>query len=160
MPKGIDELDRDLLRILQRDARASFTSIAEELGKPDTTVHFRVNRLKDSKTVSRFSALFQPEAYGFNSAAIFRIQIGGHILPDISKERASSFAEELAEEEHYLWVAIDSDPTVIHALVLGADGADIEHRRETLAKSPDVLNIDITSLEKMVKGWEISGKPE
>lgn len=159
MPKGLDELDRRLIRILQQDARTPFTHIGKELDQPDTTVHFRTKRLVEKNIVSRFAALVRPEALGYNAATLVRIEIGGHILPDISKDRTSTFAEELAEEEHYVWVAVE-EPMTIHALMIGESEEDLEDKKAKLSKSPDIVNVTAVPLSNVVKGWEISGKPE
>ena len=156
----MDQLDRDLIRILQKDAKTPFTKIAEELKQPDTTIHFRAKRLKESNTVTRYCALVRPEALGYTVSAIFRIEIGGHILPEISKDRTRSFAEEIAANEQYLWVAVDEEPMVVHALTMGTDEEDLQERAETLRKSPDVVKVTMTSVSAVVKGWEISGNPE
>ena len=165
MPKGIDDLDRELIRILQRDARTPFTHIASELSEkvkenvPDTTVHFRTKKLIKNNVVSRFAALVRPEAFGYEVAALFKIEIGGHILPDISKDRTVSFADELAGEDHVLWVAIEA-PSTIHAILLAENDDALQDLREGLSKSPDVVNIVLIPITKMVKGWELSGNPE
>jgi len=156
----MDQLDRDLLRILQKDAKTPFTRIAEELKQPDTTIHFRAKRLKESNTITRYCALVRPEALGYTASAIFRIEIGGHILPEISKDRTHSFAQELAEDEQFLWVAVDEEPMVVHALTMGTDEEDLQKRAETLRKSPDVVKVTITPVSTVVKGWELSGNPK
>ncbi len=159
MPKGLDDLDRRLIKILQRDARAPFTHIASELDQPDTTIHFRTRKLIKNNVVSRFAALVRPEAFGYHAAALIKIEIGGHILPDISKERTVSFSEELAEREDILWVAIE-EPTMIHAIFLGESMRTIHDSRDAIGKSPDVVNTVLIPLSKVVKGWELSGMPE
>jgi DNA-binding Lrp family transcriptional regulator len=156
----MDQLDRDLIRILQKDAKTPFTKIAKDLKQPDTTIHFRAKRLKENNTVTRYCALIRPESFGYNASAIFRIEIGGHILPEISKDRTHSFAEELAEDEQYLWVAVDEEPMVVHTLTMGVDEEDLQQRAETLRKSPDVVNVTMTPVSAVVKGWEISGSPK
>ncbi len=153
----MDQLDRDLLRILQKDAKTPFTRIAEELKQPDTTIHFRAKRLKESDIITRYCALVRPEALGYTVSAIFRIEIGGHILPEFSKERTHTYAEELAEDEQFLWVAVDEEPMVVHALTMGINEEDLQKRAETLRKSPDVVKVIITPVSAVVKGWEISG---
>ena len=156
----MDQLDRDLIRILQQDAKRPFTQIAEELKQPDTTIHFRAKRLKENKTVTRFCALVRPEALGFTVAALLTIEIGGHILPEISKDRTLSFAEELSEEDHYLWIAVDNEPMIIHAVIMGDNEQDLNQRVEVIRKSPDVVKVTMNSINSVVKGWEISGNPE
>jgi DNA-binding Lrp family transcriptional regulator len=153
----MDQLDRDLLRILQKDAKTPFTRIAEELKQPDTTIHFRAKRLKENNTITRYCALVHPEALGYSASAIFRIEIGGHILPEISRDRTHTFAEELAEDEQYLWVAVDEEPMIVHALTMGIDEADLQGRADALRKSPDVVKVTMTPVSAVVKGWELSG---
>jgi DNA-binding Lrp family transcriptional regulator len=152
----MDDLDKDLIHMLQKDARMKFTKIAEELKQPDTTIHFRTRKLLENNTVSRFSALVVPEALGFTTAAILRIEIGGHIIPDISKDYSTNFAQKLAKDEQYLWVAVDKEPMTVFALVMGTDDADLEQRAEKLRGNPDVVNITMTQVGKVLKGWEIS----
>jgi DNA-binding Lrp family transcriptional regulator len=156
----MDQLDRDLIRILQQDAKRPFTQIAEELKQPDTTIHFRAKRLKENNTVTRFCALVRPEALGFSKAALLTIEIGGHILPEISRDRTQSFAAELGEEDQYLWIAVDDEPMIIHAVIMGADDQDLNQRVETLRKSPDIVKVTMNQMSSVTKGWEISGNPE
>lgn len=156
----MDELDRDLIRILQRDAKTPFTKIAEELNRPDTTIHFRTKRLEANNIVSRFSALVRPEAFGFTLSVLMTIKIGGHIVPEISKNRTHSFAEELSNRDDYLWVAVDQDPMLIRALLMGSEESSIQDEVERLRKCPDVVDVTINPLNKVVKGWEISGSRE
>jgi DNA-binding Lrp family transcriptional regulator len=160
MPRDLDDLDRRLLAILQRDAMMHITNIAKELGQPDSTIRFRTKKLKERNIVNRFSALVRPEALGFTTSGIFRIEVGGHILPEISRDRTKTFAEELAADEQYLWIAVEEEPMVIHALVMATDDEDLETRAETLRKSPDIVNVTVTKISSVVKGWEISGHPE
>ena len=156
----MDQLDRDLIRILQKDAKKPFTQIAEELKQPDTTIHFRTRRLRDNNIITRFCALVQPEALGYTQSALLHVEIGGHILPDLSKDRTQTFAQELAQKDHVLWVAVDGELTILHVVLMGTDEDDLLRHIENLKKAPDVVNVSSTSLGSIVKGWEISGIPE
>ncbi len=153
----MDELDLKILEFLQRDARLPFTQIAKELGQPDTTVHFRTRRLLKTGVVTRFSALVNPSAFGFESSALLRIQIGGHILPEISVDRTRSFAYELGDDEHFLWIAIGGEPMTIHALLMAKNDDEISQIVEELKKRPDVVGVSVTTIEQVTKGWEITG---
>ena len=156
----MDQLDKDLIRILQKDAKTPYTKIAKDLDYPDTTIHFRAKRLKENNIVTRFCALVRPESLGYTTSAIFSIEIGGHILPEISKDRTHSFAKELALDEQFLWVAVDEEPMIVHALTMGTDEDDLQRRAEALRKSPDVVKVTMTPVSVVVKGWELSGNPE
>lgn len=153
----MDQLDKELIRILQQDAKKPFTQIAEELRQPDTTIHFRARRLKENNTVTRFCALVRPEALGFKNSALLTIEIGGHILPEISKDRTESFAVELSKKDQYLWIALDNEPMVLHAVLLGESEEDLKQRVERIRKSPDVVKVTMKPMSSVVKGWELSG---
>jgi len=55
----LDDIDRHILRELQRDGRASFRLIAENLEIADGTVRARVNRMTDLG-ILKISALINP----------------------------------------------------------------------------------------------------
>jgi DNA-binding Lrp family transcriptional regulator len=156
----MDDLDERIIQFLQRDARTPFKQIAEELGRRDTTIHFRTKKLRERKIISRFTAAVNPESRGYQTAAILRIEIGGHILPEISKDRSLSFAEELATNEEFIWIAVDKEPMTVFALLLGVDEDAIEVQVESLRKTADVVNVDVTPVGTVVKGWEITGWPQ
>ena len=50
----LSELDEKILERLSDDSRKAFTKIAKELDVPDTTIHFRVKKLKDSGIIKKF----------------------------------------------------------------------------------------------------------
>lgn len=152
----IDELDQKLLHHLQEDARKPFTQIAEELETPDTTIHFRTKKLLERGVITRFCALVKPEICGYNDVSLLRIEIGGHILSEISQDRTLTFAEELADNDDYLWVAVAEEPMVIHALLMGSNGEAIADKVARLKKAPDVVSVNTTSLTDVVKGWELT----
>ncbi len=152
----MDDLDRKLIRLLQNNARSSFTDIARELSQPDTTIHFRTRRMVKNGIISRFCALIRPEALDYRAAALLRIRIGGHILPEISRERAVTFAKEMAAKEQYLWVGVGEEPMTIYACIMGKNADDIETRINALRRSPDVADVTVTGIKQVVKGWEVS----
>ena len=156
----MDLLDKALIRILQQDAKKPFTQIAEELKQADTTIHFRAKRLEKNNIVTRYCALVRPEALGYNIAAFIRIEIGGHILPEISKDRTQTFAKELAESDLYLLIAVADEPMVIHAIMMAENEEALDAQVEEVRKSPDVVNVSVNPVDSIIKGWEISGNPK
>jgi len=51
----MDELDREILSILRRDARTPYTEIADQVGTSEGTVRNRVDRLVDDGIIERFT---------------------------------------------------------------------------------------------------------
>ncbi|WP_439027319.1 Lrp/AsnC family transcriptional regulator [Haloarchaeobius sp. DT45] len=51
----MDELDRQILNILRRDARTPYTEIADSVGTSEGTVRNRVERMTDEDVIERFT---------------------------------------------------------------------------------------------------------
>ncbi|RDZ89520.1 AsnC family transcriptional regulator, partial [Haloferax sp. Atlit-6N] len=51
----MDDLDRQLLDILRRDARTPYTEIAAQVGTSEGTVRNRVERLTEDGVIERFT---------------------------------------------------------------------------------------------------------
>jgi Lrp/AsnC family transcriptional regulator for asnA, asnC and gidA len=70
----LDELDFKLLACLQKDGRASFTVMAEQLDVSVGTVRARVNRLIESRTIQLIGRV-EPEKVGFHSYACISLSV-------------------------------------------------------------------------------------
>jgi Lrp/AsnC family transcriptional regulator for asnA, asnC and gidA len=73
MSSEIDDVDREILRMLQDDARISFKKIAEKLNVSEATIFVRVKKLLKRKIIKRFTAIISPEALGKNITAFVLI---------------------------------------------------------------------------------------
>ncbi|GGN93403.1 Lrp/AsnC family transcriptional regulator [Halomicroarcula sp. F13] len=51
----MDELDREILSILRKDARTPYTEIADDVGTSEGTVRNRVERLVEDGVIERFT---------------------------------------------------------------------------------------------------------
>ena len=51
----MDDLDREILDILRRDARTPYTEIADQVGTSEGTIRNRVERMVDSGVIERFT---------------------------------------------------------------------------------------------------------
>jgi len=51
----MDDVDRQILRILREDARTSFTDMAKRVGTSEGTVRARMKRLTEDGTIRRFT---------------------------------------------------------------------------------------------------------
>ncbi|MBS7654221.1 MAG: Lrp/AsnC family transcriptional regulator [Candidatus Bathyarchaeia archaeon] len=73
MSSEIDEVDREILRMLQDDARISFKKIAEKLNLSEATIFVRVRKLLKKKIIRRFTVIISPETLGKNITAFVLI---------------------------------------------------------------------------------------
>ncbi len=53
--QGMDNIDRELLRLLSGDARRSAAELARELGVSRATIQNRIDKLKANGTIARFT---------------------------------------------------------------------------------------------------------
>ncbi|MEM2375627.1 MAG: Lrp/AsnC family transcriptional regulator [Candidatus Bathyarchaeia archaeon] len=70
---SIDEVDREILRMLQEDARISFRKIAERLNMSEATVFVRVKKLLKKGIIKGFTTIVSPEALGKRMTAFVLI---------------------------------------------------------------------------------------
>lgn len=76
--RHIDDIDLALVKALVADGRASLTDLAEQVNVSRSTVHARVQRLRDDGVITGFSATVEPGAIGLGVAALVFIDIDQH----------------------------------------------------------------------------------
>ncbi|MFX1571130.1 MAG: Lrp/AsnC family transcriptional regulator [Promethearchaeota archaeon] len=85
--KELDEIDKDILRILQEDARTSYRKIQEELGISIGTIHNRISKLRNTGIIEGFTLRINNEKLGYKLTFLIRINCDGkhteEILNDI-----------------------------------------------------------------------------
>ena len=62
----IDNLDLEIIKHLQKDARLSFRHLGRKLGIPHTTVFTRAEKLVKKGIIKRFSAILHPHDLGLH----------------------------------------------------------------------------------------------
>ncbi|HHV62760.1 MAG TPA: Lrp/AsnC family transcriptional regulator [Firmicutes bacterium] len=83
----LDELDRAIMKILQRDGRETYTAIAGMLGVAEGTIRKRVNRLIE-EGIMKIVAVTDPSKLGMNFMAIVGVHVSssdlGRIIETLS----------------------------------------------------------------------------
>jgi Lrp/AsnC family leucine-responsive transcriptional regulator len=72
----IDEIDRQIIRLLQQDARMSNAALADRVGLTVSTVHERVKKLERKGIIKCYVAVIDPQLVGKSIAAFIRISVG------------------------------------------------------------------------------------
>jgi DNA-binding Lrp family transcriptional regulator len=62
-----EEMDHLVLRSLSSSAQGSAASVARELGKPESTITYRIKSLKDRGILNRTVYLVNPDSYGMSA---------------------------------------------------------------------------------------------
>jgi Lrp/AsnC family transcriptional regulator, regulator for asnA, asnC and gidA len=77
-PDVLDEMDKALIRLLQKDGRMSFADLAREVSLSQNATRLRVQRLRESGVVD-IVAITNPLTVGFETMAMAGIEIGGPV---------------------------------------------------------------------------------
>jgi Lrp/AsnC family transcriptional regulator for asnA, asnC and gidA len=71
----LDDLDREIISMLQENARRPFAEIAKELKVSEGTIHNRVKRLLREGVIKGFQAVVDPEKVGKALTAIVCVNV-------------------------------------------------------------------------------------
>jgi len=79
----VEPLDFDIIKVLQKDARASFRDIARQLNVAVGTVQSRVKKMELNKTIKGFSVDLDYSKLGYSLTALIQLQAKGRHLKEI-----------------------------------------------------------------------------
>jgi Lrp/AsnC family transcriptional regulator for asnA, asnC and gidA len=90
MKKALDEIDKDILKILQENAKTSYREIQDKLGISIGTIHNRISKLeeKDEENgiepfIEGYTVKLNNEKLGFKLTFLIRIQVDGKHTQEI-----------------------------------------------------------------------------
>ncbi|MFB6219819.1 MAG: Lrp/AsnC family transcriptional regulator [Halolamina sp.] len=86
----LDDIDRNILKILQADGRTALSEIARRLDMGTATIHERVDGLEEDGYIKEYRAVLDPDLLGATEVAFISV----HTEPG----RFSAVAERLAED--------------------------------------------------------------
>lgn len=127
----LDDTDLRLLRLLQRDGRASYEALAREVGLSRTAARMRTNKLLDSGRI-RVRGVVRPEVTGITAVGHVSVAIEG------SAEKAASALSQVPDVV-YLAVAAGRYPLAAELRTTGMERlADVVGRIRALPMVRDV----------------------
>lgn len=87
--KVLDDIDKNIIRILQDDARTSYREIQDRLGISIGTIHNRISKLRDLGVVQGYTLRLSNEKLGYKLTFLIRVNVDGkyteEILEDLTK---------------------------------------------------------------------------
>lgn len=103
----MEDIDRQIVALLTRDGRMSFTDLAKETGLSVSAVHQRVRRLERRGVIRGFTVEVDPEAVGLPLTAFISIKPIDPAAPDDAPDRlahltAIEACHSVAGEESYI----------------------------------------------------------
>ena len=141
----LDELDRQILSVLQKNGRASNVSIAKEVGVGHTRVRDRILRMEEAGVIERYKVVINPAALGQGILCIVQLKV----------DQAFDFSELLEE-------LLQIDEVVEVANVTGQFDAHIRIWARDVAHLRDILYNRLSTLPAhkstnstiVLKRWE------
>ena len=82
----LDDIDKEIIRILQNNARTSYRKIQEELKISIGTIHNRISKLKQKQIIEGYTLKLNNEKLGYRLTFLIRIDIDGKYTEEILKE--------------------------------------------------------------------------
>jgi Lrp/AsnC family transcriptional regulator for asnA, asnC and gidA len=82
----LDDIDKEIIRILQNNARTSYRKIQEELKISIGTIHNRISKLKQNEIIEGYTLKLNNEKLGYRLTFLIRIDIDGKYTEEILKE--------------------------------------------------------------------------
>jgi len=119
----MDDLDRQILDILRRDARTPYTEIADEVGTSEGTVRNRVERMMDDDVIERFTISTRTG----NVKAMLEIGVAVDVDTKAISERMAEW-----EEVDFVWMVSGEQD-----IVLVVDAADTRGVNDLITQARD-----------------------
>ena len=82
----LDEIDEDIIKMLQKDAKTSYREIKEELGISIGTIHNRISKMEERNVIEGYTLKLNNEILGYKLTFLIRINIDGKHTPEILEE--------------------------------------------------------------------------
>ena len=105
--RAVEEIDRQILTLLARDGRMSFTDLGKATGLSTSAVHQRVRRLEQRGVIKGYTIVVDHDALGLPLTALISIKPIDPAAPDDVPDRLLGLPEieachSVAGEENYI----------------------------------------------------------
>jgi Lrp/AsnC family transcriptional regulator, leucine-responsive regulatory protein len=122
MITDLDDVDRQVLRLLATDGRRSYTDLAKDTGLSTSAVHQRVRRLEQRGAITGYAAQVDPLAAGLPLTAFVSVTPIDPAAPDDAPVRLAHLqsieaCHSVAGEESYILKVRVGDPAALEALL-------------------------------------------
>lgn len=119
---GVEDLDRQILRLLAGNGRMSYTDLGKETGLSTSAVHQRVRRLEQRGVIRGYAAIIDYEAIELPLTAFISIKPIDPSQPDDSPDLLADVPEieachSVAGDENYILKVRCASPTALEELL-------------------------------------------
>ncbi|HIH72994.1 MAG: AsnC family transcriptional regulator [Thermococcales archaeon 44_46] len=152
----LDDLDRAILKILKEDARITISEISEKLGKPESTIHFRIKKLIEKGIVEKYTIVLGEVARP-KEVAFVVIGIEKPVIEDFLGRYLEYVSRNLANLPNILLVAKTEDEKIVALVGAETKNELNEFIEENIKTIPSVREVVVYPITEFKKGEEIKG---
>lgn len=149
----LDRIDFAILDRLVRDSRVSFVRLAKELKVPDTTIHFRIKRMKELGVLRGFTAMVDPSEVRLGDMAVIKLKIETAVFPHLTRDRLDELAREFGEYEEIKFIAISVESAALIAMVASGDRKKTNEIAKHMQKSGGIESVEMIRFSDVPKGF-------
>ncbi len=113
----IDEKDRKIIELLQKNARIPYTEIAKKINLSEGAVRKRVNALEEKGIIKKYVAIIDPKKLGYENITILGL--------DVEPTKLLEIAKEISKMEEVKCVYISTGDHMIMAEIWAKDGKQL-----------------------------------
>jgi DNA-binding Lrp family transcriptional regulator len=124
----MDDLDREILNILRRDARTPYTEIADSVGTSEGTVRNRVDRMTEDGIIERFTVATRTG----NVKAMIEIGVAVDVNTNEMSERLADW-----DQVDFVWQVSGEED-----IVLVVDAADTQGVNELITRARELEEVE------------------
>ena len=140
---SLDATDQKILEMLRGDARTPYTEIAYKLGVSDSTIHVRLQKLRDDGILKGFTININEELLGKKVHGLAMINVNLGHLEEVANQLSRSENISKVYETHGE-----------HDLMVLIDAIDLAELRRVLMDIRNTDNITSTNLNTVLKIWK------
>jgi len=97
-------MDKQILNVLQDDARISIAELSRLVGLGETAIRYRISRMMKANVITKFTALLSPREIGYTVSAIIILKVEARKLQSVfdslaAREEASHIIQTSGEHD-------------------------------------------------------------
>ncbi|MGN6299571.1 MAG: Lrp/AsnC family transcriptional regulator [Angustibacter sp.] len=136
----MEDTDREIVRLLSRDGRMSYTDLARATGLSTSAIHQRVRRLEQRGVITGYTATVAADAVGLALTAFISVTPLDPSAPDDAPDRLADLVEieachSVAGEESYILKVRVATPADLEELLARIRAAANVSTRTTVVLS-------------------------
>ncbi len=146
----MDDIDRRILRTLQRDSSRPVAELAAEVGLSASACHRRVKLLEEAGIIAGYAARLDRRALGFPVQVLVAITLSSQ-----SEEALSAFEKAVTRFDEILECHLTTGQADYFLRVVARDVADYENiHRNCLGRLPGVARIETIFTLRSIREWQ------